>query len=394
MSTTSLTAGEVMDRSAALLNDPDKTDYTYTVQLPYLNMAIDELAENLQESNSSPTNQTYTNIILPVGKNKITPVEHAETPHYPIDLIEIQEVAERLALFTTGGTLPAPMSTGATSGAPGTWIPSGSTPPPNFSYMNVIQPNPDTIWPVGSYVVLDDASEAAWSGSMWIVGRITPVETGMATGATAGFPGVWTPPGFTPPPNFSYMNSIQPTPTSVWPLNSYVTLGDGSKAAWSGAVWRVGVGQPALFAIEPKVVTTTIIPSNDPFIPLTRVDFISSFPASNSFLLWSWENQIITLNPNGALTSREIRLRYVNQGVVSAANHSQVIGTINARSYLSYKTAALCAMFIGENESRAQVLETQAEKAIERLTGIANKGRQQIMTRHRPFRASYKMRGY
>ena len=32
MSTTSLTAGEVMDRSAALLNDPAKTDYTYVAQ--------------------------------------------------------------------------------------------------------------------------------------------------------------------------------------------------------------------------------------------------------------------------------------------------------------------------------------------------------------------------
>jgi hypothetical protein len=50
-------------------------------------------------------------------------------------------------------------------------------------------------------------------------------------------------------------------------------------------------------------------------------------------------------------------------------------------------------MFIGENETRAGILETQAEKAMERLTGINNKGKQQIMTRHRPFRAAYKARG-
>jgi hypothetical protein len=67
---------------------------------------------------------------------------------------------------------------------------------------------------------------------------------------------------------------------------------------------------------------------------------------------------------------------------------------INSRSYLSYKTAALCAMFIGENESRAKILNDQADEAMERLEGISNKGRQQIMTRHRPFRAAYKSRGY
>ena len=50
-------------------------------------------------------------------------------------------------------------------------------------------------------------------------------------------------------------------------------------------------------------------------------------------------------------------------------------------------------MFIGENETRAMVLDAQAERAMDRLLGINNKGRQQIMTRHRPFRASWKARG-
>lgn len=230
MSTTSLTAGEVMDRSAALMNDPDRTDYTYDAQLPYLNMAIDELVESLEESNSSPTNQTSAVIIVPVGVNKITPTEHADTPHYPMNLVEIQEVGERL------------------------------------------------------------------SGS------------------------------------------------------------------------------------------------NDPFIPLGRRESLGMFPRSNSLLFWTWEDQCIKFNPAGANTSRDIQLRYVSQALGQAEDEDSIIGTINARSYLAYKTAALCAMFIGENETRAGVLEKQAEKALERITGINNKGRQQFMTRHRPFRAAYKSR--
>lgn len=231
MSTTSLTAGEVMDRSAALMNDPDKTDYTYMAQLPYLNMAIDELVESLEESNSSPTNMTSPPIIIPVGTSKITPPEHIDTPHYPADLIEVQGIGER------------------------------------------------------------------------------------------------------------------------------------------------GLG------------------SLDPFIPLGRRDFLQAFPTSQSLIFWFWEDQTIKFNPNGALGPREIQIQYVRQPFTLAASEFSVIGVINARSYLSYKTAALCAFYIGENPTRAEGLNDQAEQALERLSGINNKGRQFTMTRHRPFRAAYKARG-
>lgn len=234
MSTTSLTAGVVMDRSAALLNDPAKTDYTYAVQVAYLNMAIDELVEALEESNSSPTNNTSASITIPIGANRLTPIEDVTPgiPHYPFDLVEIQIVGERAA---------------------------GST---------------------------------------------------------------------------------------------------------------------------------------DSFIPLTRKEFLTTFPPNSSLLYWCWEDQMIKFNPNGSTGIREVQLKYVRQTISIANDENSIIGTINARSYLSYKTAALCAMFIGENETRAQVLEDQANKALERMTGISNKGRQQIMTRHRPFRAGYKLRGY
>lgn len=212
-----------MDRSAALMNDPDKTDYTYVAVLPYLNMAIDELCEELEESNVSPTNETSMVYTIPVGQNYIIDL--------PLDLIEIQEIGER----------------------------------------------------------------------------------------------------------------------------------------------------------NPK--------SGDPFIKLSRRETVHISPPSNSLLYWCWEKQRIRFNPNGALSIREIQLKYISQPIQQAKNENSVIGTINARSYLGYKTASLCAMFIGEDEERAQVLNTQADKAIERMTGISNKGRQQWTVRHRPFRAGFKKRG-
>ena len=236
MSTSSLTAGEVMDRAASLLNDTAKTDYTYVAQLPYLNMAIDELVESLQESNSSPTNRlSEATIILPVGSNALVAVESPTSPalfpRYPADLIEIQEICER-----TAGT-------------------------------------------------------------------------------------------------------------------------------------------------------------QDSFIRMGRKEWIEPFPPNNSLLVWSWLSQIIKFNPRGALTTREILLKYVAGALNTATDENTILHILNARSYLSYKTAAFCAFFIGENESRAKVLDDLATDALDRLIGINNKGRQQFMTRHRPFRAAYKARG-
>ena len=52
MSTTAdLTAAQVMDASASMLNDTAKTSYTYVAQIPYLNMALRELQEFFELNN-------------------------------------------------------------------------------------------------------------------------------------------------------------------------------------------------------------------------------------------------------------------------------------------------------------------------------------------------------
>lgn len=65
----------------------------------------------------------------------------------------------------------------------------------------------------------------------------------------------------------------------------------------------------------------------------------------------------------------------------------------NITTYLEYKTAALCAMFIAENESRAMALDSLGMTALNRALGIPIRGMQSVVTRRRPFRASLKARG-
>jgi len=239
VSTSSVTAGEIMDRSAILLNDPAKTDYTYAVLGPFLRMALDELTLSLVDSQSSPTIQTSTSypilqMILETTQSALYPEDSVNDPKYPADLVEIQEIGERVA-----GDIHAP------------------------------------------------------------------------------------------------------------------------------------------------------------FIPMTRVEFLPRFPRSDRLMYWAWENQVIYFNPFGANTRIELQLRYIRDFnySISEIDPAAFVGSMNSRSFLAYKTASYASQFIGENTERAQILDAKAERALEMIDSINNKGRQQIMTRHRPFRAAYKMRG-
>ena len=246
-----------MDRVANLLNDPNKTDYTYNVQIPYLNMAIEEFSDMMAEANAPLTNMssyhfTLTPIIIKAGQNYIVYPEYEQPPfpssywpRLPPDVIEIQEVEER----------------------------------------------PYTGWTV-------------------------------------------------PPSN------------------------------------------PVLQA-ESAVLGT--------YRKLPRKEYTEVLPVTNSLQYWVWQNSIVRTNP--ANIDMEVVIKYIYQGIPYITGPNDAINMVGSRTYLAYKTAALCALFIGENESRAAILDNQAEQAVERAVAIGNKGKQQIMTRHRPFRAAWKSRG-
>ena len=236
MSTTSLTAGEVMDKSASLMNDTAKTIYTYVAQLPYLQMALDELQEEFELNNIPITDKTSAAVTVTVGTTSINPtlgVGAGSAPNYPTDLVEIQQLWERLA---------------------------GST---------------------------------------------------------------------------------------------------------------------------------------DPFIPITkRGDFLphelDNLP-SESLMFWAFTNQRITFI--GALTSRSVKIDYIAALFPDLIASTDTIGIINAKSYLQYRTAGLCSRFIGENPSRADELDKFAQMSIDRSLGISVKGKQDQMTRRRPFMSGYRRRG-
>src|SRR5262245_8253308 len=64
-----------------------------------------------------------------------------------------------------------------------------------------------------------------------------------ATGATAGAPGVagtWTPTASNRPDTLADMTGITATPNTAWVADTFVVLGGGSEAHWTGTAWAAG----------------------------------------------------------------------------------------------------------------------------------------------------------
>jgi hypothetical protein len=66
----------------------------------------------------------------------------------------------------------------------------------------------------------------------------------LATGATAGTPGYFTPEGAEPLPDLAAMQAttgatLMPEPTTNWPPGTYVVLGDASECYWASE-WIAG----------------------------------------------------------------------------------------------------------------------------------------------------------
>jgi hypothetical protein len=77
-------------------------------------------------------------------------------------------------------------------------------------------------------------------GSNTYTYAITPLGASVATGATAGTPGSFTPDGSVVPANLAAMASVIATPTSAWTTGQHVVLGDASKTYWDGDSWNAG----------------------------------------------------------------------------------------------------------------------------------------------------------
>ena len=62
----------------------------------------------------------------------------------------------------------------------------------------------------------------------------------LATGATAGTPGAWTPPGNRPPDRLADATGITPTPATAWTEGQWIITDVGEEIRWTGSAWQAG----------------------------------------------------------------------------------------------------------------------------------------------------------
>jgi hypothetical protein len=96
MAAVDLLAGTVMDKAASLMNDTVRTIYTYTAQVPYLQMALQELREHFELHSIPCTQQSSAVISIPVGTTQII-YNGIGVPKLPDAFVEPLQLWERPA---------------------------------------------------------------------------------------------------------------------------------------------------------------------------------------------------------------------------------------------------------------------------------------------------------
>lgn len=132
--------------------------------------------------------------------------------------------------------------------------------------------------------------------------------------------------------------------------------------------------------------------STNDYMRMKRVQFLPKTNVLTAYLeVYEYSNQYIKFL--GATGTIDVKLDYISLGMPDANDENTQLKLSNAINYLKFRTAAYCAEFIDENDTRAQVLNDKSIEAKEILLNIKIKSSQNITTRRRPFMASYKRRG-
>jgi len=147
--------------------------------------------------------------------------------------------------------------------------------------------------------------------------------------------------------------------------------------------------------LEPQELWERTAGTTSDYIRMTRRDALPKTDVLTAYLeVWCWQNGQI--NFLGATGSIEVKMDYLSDPFkVEIVNYNSIVVPKyeNALQFLGFRTAGLCAEFIGENPERAQSLYTQAQGYLDLMLGISIKNQQTVGTRRRPFRGGWKRRG-
>lgn len=148
-----------------------------------------------------------------------------------------------------------------------------------------------------------------------------------------------------------------------------VALGDGS-------------GLPSDF-IYPIELAERRKNSTDLYEKMDELEWEPTTQQSDRLLYWNWREEEIKFL--GATTDREVRIRYM-KGLTRITATTTPISVNNSTTFLAARCAAVAALVLGSNPSRAEALNGDAGGALVDLLALLVKRQQGIGIRRRPNR--------
>lgn len=135
--------------------------------------------------------------------------------------------------------------------------------------------------------------------------------------------------------------------------------------------------------------------TSENFVRMSRQEFLPNLNvATQALIYYQFNDQFIKFLEVGATSVRQVKINYVAANLPDIVDENTNVPIFNGKTFLAYRTAALCANYIGENETRATYLNGEAQLAIDRFLSINTKSRQSMPVRRKPFRAAWKLRGW
>jgi hypothetical protein len=123
---------------------------------------------------------------------------------------------------------------------------------------------------------------------------------------------------------------------------------------------------------------------NATYTAMTRSPFVPDLTQVSRLMYWSWIQEEIRFV--GATQAVPIYIRYyINNTTITAT--STDIPILNSDIYLAYRTAAIAANTIGGMPTKGEILQAQANEALDEFLGIGVSNRQAMPVRRRPFRS-------
>ncbi len=134
--------------------------------------------------------------------------------------------------------------------------------------------------------------------------------------------------------------------------------------------------------LEPQKLEERLAGSTDMFMPMVQRQWEPDILPTDSLRYWTYREENIFFV--GATTVREIKIFYKKRLLVVTDTNS-VIAVNNSNMYMINRIAALSARYIGENPTRADELDKEADSNMDWLIRIGVKSKQGARSRRRPY---------